>query len=394
MKIKRSSFKSTLSYSGEISEITKNYLVQVEKALGEELLASELSDYDCDLKLIYIESGGSEGLFLQNIDVLQEPYYFLTNGSNNSLAASLEILTYLNLHGKKGEVIHGDIAYVAERIRTLALTNKVKKELEQCKFGVIGKPSDWLISSIPSYQLAKEKLGVSFEDISLEEVKAEFQKILLCDVNKLPAEFDKEEKIKALKVYGALKKIAAEHKLSGFTVRCFDLLGPLKTTGCIGLSLLNDSGITSACEGDIAALLSMQIAHILSGEGTFQANPSRISTEDNTIVFAHCTLPLGMTKEYKLDTHFESGTGVAVKGYLKEEDVTVLRISSDLRHFFVSDGTIVKNLEERDLCRTQILVKLEEDVTSLLKNPCGNHHIIFYGHYASVLKDVLENLLA
>ena len=51
--------------------------------------------YDAYLSLILIQSGGSEGLFLENFDKLKEPYYLLTYGHNNSLAASLEILSYI-----------------------------------------------------------------------------------------------------------------------------------------------------------------------------------------------------------------------------------------------------------------------------------------------------------
>jgi L-fucose isomerase-like protein len=100
-----------------------------------------------------------------------------------------------------------------------------------------------------------------------------------------------------------------------------------------------------------------------------------------------------MTEKLRLDTHFESGTGIAVKGYLSEEDVTIFRISADLKRFFVSDGTILKNLDEADLCRTQILVKFREDVSQILKNPCGNHHIVFYGHHADEIRRVMSELL-
>lgn len=393
MNIKISGFRSSLNYNDNLNTVTGDFIRSIESQLGSPLISAELNDYDCDLKLIFIQSGGSEGLFLQNLNQLKEPYYLLTNGSNNSLAASLEIMTYCNLNNKKGEVIHGDINYIVDRIKTLALISKVKKELAHTRFGVIGRPSDWLISSVPSYETASDKLGVTFEDISLEEVKEEYNRVVMVDTAKLPAEFPTDEKIKALRTYKALKAIVDRHNLSGYTVRCFDLLGPLQTTGCVGLSLLNDAGITSTCEGDIAALISMHIAHILTGEGCFQANPSRIYTSDNEIVFAHCTLPLSMTENYKLDTHFESGTGIAVKGYLREEDVTVLRISSDLKNYFVSNGRILKNLEEPDLCRTQIQVKLDKDVTEILKKPCGNHHIIFYGHHASEIESILGELL-
>ena len=105
MKIKVSTFKSRLQHSLEFNQEVTRFLSRVEDKLAAPLTLADLEDYDCDLKLIFIQTGGSEGLFLQYFEVLQEPYYLLTNGGNNSLAASLEILSYLNKIGKKGEIL-------------------------------------------------------------------------------------------------------------------------------------------------------------------------------------------------------------------------------------------------------------------------------------------------
>ncbi len=393
MNIKISGLRSGLNYNDMLNPITGGFIEDIAKKLGSRLVMSDIADYDCDLKLIFIQSGGSENLFLQNLDKLKEPYYLLTNGSNNSLAASLEIMTYITGSGKTGEILHGDEDYIADRIRTLAQTCQLKKKLASTVFGVMGRPSDWLIASVPSYEAVTEKLGITFKDISLDEVKQEFDRAVMVNKDLLTGEFEDSEKVKALRTFGAFKTITEKYGLSGFTVRCFDLLKPLATTGCVGLSLLNDEGVTAACEGDIAALISMHIVRLITGQPSFQANPSRISPGDNTVVLAHCTIPLAMTDKLRLDTHFESGTGIAVKGYLREEDVTIFRISADLKRFFVSDGTILKNLDEADLCRTQILVKFREDVSQILKNPCGNHHIVFYGHHADEIRRVMSELL-
>lgn len=394
MRIKVSGLKSSLSYSDSFTETTEAFIAAI-NGLNEGIVLERagLSDYDCDLKLIYIESGGSEDLFLQNLDVLREPFYLLTNGMNNSLAASMEILTYMNLHGMKGEIIHGDIDYVAGRISLLAAAGRLKRQLAASCFGVLGQPSDWLISSIPAYDEVYKGLGVELEDISLDEVRDEYEACTVVDFAELPGEFDKDEKLKALRAYTALKKVVARYGLDGFTVRCFDLLKPLKTTGCVGLALLNEAGITATCEGDIAAMLTMHIARLITGQNSFQANPSRISTKENTVVFAHCTLPLGMADGFTLDSHFESGTGIAVRGRMRKGEVTVLRIASNLKRYFVSDGELLDNLEEKDLCRTQILVKLEKPVSELLTKPCGNHHVIIYGHHAEQIGQMLNILL-
>ena len=248
-------------------------------------------------------------------------------------------------------------------------------------------------ASVPAYDEVTRKFGITFKDISLDEVKQEYDRAAMVNKDLLPGVFDDSEKVKALRVFGAFKTITEKYGLSGFTVRCFDLLKPLATTGCAGLALLNDEGVTAACEGDIAALISMHIVRLLTGQPSFQANPSRITPADNTMVLAHCTIPLAMTGDIRLDTHFESGTGVAIKGYLREEDVTIFRLSADLKSFFVSDGKIIKNLDEPDLCRTQILVKFEEDVSEILKKPCGNHHIVFYGHHAEDIRRVMRSIL-
>lgn len=393
MNIKISGLRSGLNYNDQLNPITGGFVADIEKKLGDSLVMSDISDYDCDLKLIFIQSGGSENLFLQNFDKLKEPYYLLTNGSNNSLAASLEIMTYITGRGKSGEILHGDLGYIVDRIKTLAMTEQLRKKLSETVFGVMGRPSDWLIASVPSYDEVTKKLGITFKDISLEEVKQEFDRALMVNKDLLPGSFDDAEKTKALRTFGAFKTIAERYGLSGFTVRCFDLLQPLATTGCAGLAILNDEGVTATCEGDIAALISMHIVRLLTGQSSFQANPSRISPADNTVVLAHCTIPLAMTKDLRLDTHFESGTGIAIKGYLKEEDVTIFRMSADLKNFFVSDGKIIKNLDEPDLCRTQILVKFEEDVSEILRKPCGNHHIVFYGHHAEDIRRVMKGIL-
>ncbi|MCR4561601.1 MAG: hypothetical protein K5694_00120 [Bacilli bacterium] len=75
--------------------------------------------YEADLSLVLVQSGGSESFFLEVKDRLKDPVYLLTFGNNNSLAASLEILTYIHNNGKEGEILHGDDNYLAERIKTL-----------------------------------------------------------------------------------------------------------------------------------------------------------------------------------------------------------------------------------------------------------------------------------
>ncbi len=139
------------------------------------------------------------------------------------------------------------------------------------------------------------------------------------------------------------------------------------------------------------SMLSMAVVRKVTGQSSFQANPSRIDPSSNRMILAHCTLPYDMTESHRFDTHFESGIGVAVKGELREESVTVFRLSADLHTYWCAEGRIIRNLDEKTLCRTQIEVELDDgySVSDLLTNPCGNHHIVFYGKHRKEIEAFL-----
>ncbi|MCR5850037.1 MAG: hypothetical protein K6G92_04920 [Bacteroidaceae bacterium] len=356
-----------------VESVTRDFL----GSLGVEYIfrGSDYADYGSHpLSLIYVRTGGTEGIFQRLLPMLMEksrqPFYLLTSGKSNSLAASMEILSYLRQEGIQGEILHGSRAYINQRILTLARVEEARLQLNNCRLGVIGKPSDWLISSNADYGIVRERLGIELVDIPMQEL--------------LDATDD-------CTIYGGLKKIISTHQLSGFTLRCFDLLTAMKSTGCLALAKLNSEGYVAGCEGDVPAMLSMMIARSLTGFSGFQANPARINPDTGELLFAHCTIPLNMVERYELDTHFESGIGVGVRGYMKEGPVTLFKVSGDLKRSFVAEGTLVRNTAEPDLCRTQQVIQLSDpsQASYFLTNPIGNHHIVIPGHIGSLLKEVL-----
>ena len=380
MKVNIFPLVSSLHKQNQINENTKKLLNELMNISDIEFQITSIDElYNCDLSLILIQSGGSEGLFLENFSKLKGPYYLLTYGNNNSLAASLEILSYLKDNNLDGEVLHGTNEYIVQRIKVLT------KQDVKYKFGIVGKPSDWLIASNVNYENAKRLHNIELIDIPINIVSEYYFKSIN-DYN-LEFNYDSKEIEKALKLHKALNKIKEEYDLNGLTIRCFDLLGTLKTTACMSLSLFNQDGIVATCEGDVPTMISMHILNKITNQVGFQANPSRIDIEKKRMILAHCTLPLNMIDNYKLDTHFESGIGVAIKGYLKEEKITIFKLSKNLKDYYVTTGTIIRNLEESNLCRTQIEVNIDDDIEYFLNRPYGNHHVIIYGDYK---KEIIE----
>ena len=346
-----------------------------------ELKGADYSDYGQHaLDLIYVCTGGTEGLFRRLLPTLQaqssRPFYLLTSGKSNSLAASMEILSFLRQHGLKGEIIHGDNHYILNRIDILSQVGRARKVLQGCKLGIIGKPSDWLISSEYDSEQVRSKLGVELQDIPMCE--------LLDILQKVPDGIPGAEEIER-----GLRVLVERHQLQGLTIRCFDLLSAVHNTGCLALARLNSDGIVAGCEGDVPAMLSMMIVRALTGVSGFQANPARINPQTGEMLFAHCTIPLNMVERYDFDTHFESGIGIAIRGYMKEGPVTIFKVSGDLSHHFIEEGYLVRNQSEPDLCRTQQVIRFNNPsrMSYFLTEPIGNHHIILPGHHRELLQE-------
>lgn len=392
---------SPLHDEAAVNAVSSAFLAEIEKEAGIafDFKGPDFSDYGShDLDLIFVRTGGTEGLFKEILPKLDGTIRILTSGKSNSLAASMEILSYLNQHGRSGEIIHGSISYIAERISTSAKVSAAMNKLKGCRLGIIGRPSDWLIASKTDRPVIAQKLGITLVDIPVSDIITEFGKAKLSalshEAEEAISNFEKTapESLKkyaegALKIYMALKSIIARHNLSGLTLRCFDLLDSLGNTGCLALAILNSEGIPAGCEGDVPALISMAIGNALTGVSGFQANPSRIDPETGEILFAHCTIPLNMVKSYGFNTHFESGIGIAICGQVPEGDVTIFKVAGDLSRTFCWEAELTGNQSETDLCRTQMVLKLDGTPSErrhvcknyFLKNPIGNHHIIFPG---------------
>lgn len=385
--------RSDLTYGNIVSEESQKLISALAEKTGHVFKTVDLDAlHDGDLGLILVQSGGSEEKFKDQVfKAISGPYYLLTYGSSNSLAASLEILSFIKKNGKDGEILHGEVDYIAERLNEL-LNEKAKgDEKKYFRLGVIGKPSDWLIASDVDYPKAKRLFNVDLIDLTTQELIWDYASIAAeVQEGRLKATYDKAELNKAYRVYKALKQVIKDHKLDGLTIRCFDLLGSIKTTACLGLSLLNEKGVTAACEGDVPSMLTTFCLGRLLKEHAFQANPCWIDAKENTVLFAHCTLPLDMAESYEFDTHFESNIGVGIHGVMKKGKVTIVKLSSDLNSFYAEEGTLVENLYRKDLCRTQIRVKLDGDASYFLKSPLGNHHLICYGAHKAEVTDFFE----
>ncbi len=351
-----------------------------------------------DLQVVFIASGGCEQNFRRQYPLLARPVILLADGKHNSLPAALEISSWVRQQGGQAEIVHGRSDTVIARLRQLALFQQCRRVLAG-RIGVIGEPSDWLIASAVDRAAVSARWGTEFVDIGLDEVTG--HKDVEGEVEAIAREFiaaagsleqvDEAAVQQAARLVPALKAAFARHRLRAATLRCFSLIEARHTSGCLALARLNDEGLVCGCEGDVPAVFSMLLLFALTGEYPFMANPAQVDAESNQVVFAHCTVPRRAVGRYALQTHFETGLGVALCGEFPPGPATVFKVGDPgLGSYFVSAAEALPYRTEPGLCRTQVRVRLQEPAAYFLRASLANHHVLLAGDHARSINDFMR----
>lgn len=335
-----------------------------------------------DPDIIWFISGGSEHNALSQIDT-NKRYCLIASKSNNSWASATEVKANLNARGVKTRIF--DFA----EIESFEVLNKYlggQGYEKPVHLGMLGKPADWLVASIPDYELLKEVFNIEITDFSWEHIL------------KLPEDNDDRhfakkfgkfsfdtynENLSLMKKINSLIKI---EKLDAIATGCFDFLNDNNYSACLPVSALNSTGIPSACEGDICSAAGMIASFKLLGLIPWMANLNHVGKE--RAIFSHCTIADNYLESFDVATHFESGKASAIKGVLKKGQVTVFRVDRNLEYCFLSLGEIVESGSFSDFCRTQAFIKMSAKSLFLLREfPLGNHHLILPGDHTNVLAE-------
>lgn len=356
--------------------------------------------------LMVVGSGGTESIILERLaqrddQQRQAPTLLVAHPKHNSLPAALETLARLQQLGQRGRITFvadgsgsdSGSSELGEAVQDLAAWHR----LSQTRLGLVGTPSEWLVASTPSKEVVRERWGPELVDVSIPETIKRYEAVPVSigrraadrfggePADRLPAPHDV---VKAARLDPALRQIMAENDVDAITVRCFDFLGSIETSGCVALAQLNDDGVVAGCEGDVPSALAMLWVRHLLDQVSWIANPASIDPRSNSVVLAHCTIAPSMVEGLQLSTHFESGIGVGVHGRLRSGDVTLIRVGgAELDQCWIADGRVVDTGEDPDLCRTQAVVELAgRDVSELLSNPLGNHLVVIEGAHRKRLE--------
>ena len=382
---------SALHEPAVVDRVTAS-VVAVLHELGGIELASPQDEPTAPL-VVLVATGGTETAILEvarqrRVVVPYEPVVLLTHPLHNSLPAALEALARLQADGVRGRIVPVDVeapGRVAEVVRDVAALHR----LHSTRLGLVGAPSDWLVASVPDAARVVQRWGVELVPIDIDATIADHAHVDPSAIAAVAARFrDRDgpspELDAAAAVHPALVKAIERARVDAVTVRCFDYLGGLGTSGCVALAALNDAGTVAGCEGDVASAMAMLLVRALFDQPSWMANPAQIDEDANQILLAHCTIaPSLVGGEVELHTHFESGIGIGLRGHFTSGWVTLLRLGGTaLEKCWIAEAHIEHSGAAPDLCRTQVTLQLDgAEAGDLLEAPLGNHLVLFHGRH-------------
>jgi len=393
---------SSLHDKGHIDSLRTRVLAGLRTSDG--LCIEEIAHPAADkLTAILVLTGGVERDVLKTVAQLPSPTLLIAHPGDNSLPASLEVLARIRQDGGEGRILFGSPSEVVAGLKQELVLANAWEALRFSRIGLIGEPSDWLVASDVDRAFLKGRLSIELVQIPMDALletarAAEASRKDVASLTKRAetvAEPKPAEIRDAVQVYAGLRSLVDEHRLSACTVRCFDLVKRMKTTGCYAVSRLNDERVPAGCEGDLQALVTLYLAFLLSGQTAFMGNVADVDVKTPAVGLAHCTCPLSMTTSYAIRSHFESGIGVGLAGMIPAGDCTLFRLGGErLDQLFLREGRVEEASFRDNLCRTQVRIVVDEPVDELLTAPLGNHHILLAGRHGETVRRFFDRYLA
>ncbi len=333
--------------------------------------------------VLFFLSGGSEQ---SAVKLVSEGRFYILIGSRheNAYASATEVKAYLNDLNIQSVLMDEEDPGTAVFLNDFIIVKQALKQLNGKNLGLIGKVSDWLVSSAVPSSILKEKFGINLSVIPWSDLPhfTEFEASgPFLETFSAATCIDLTE---TAKVNELLSDTIQKRNLDAITVECFPLVRKNSVTACLPLAKFNNEGIPAGCEGDLTAITGMMLCRELTGIIPWIANINKVT--DEVCLFSHCTIAPGLVTSYSVTTHFETGVGTAIEGDFKADLVTIFRFDNKFSKAFIATANITGRPKSATACRTQIEVKLTPNEVKLLRqSPLGNHHLVFPGDCKSLL---------
>ncbi len=311
-----------------------------------------------------------------------------------------------NLRRAGRSFLHRIGAVTPKRIRDvagIAGSAALVKKLRHARFGIFGAPCPGMIDAGCESSLLQKHLGPTTIHFDVEDLlqareassaQEAMQLALQLRDRVCRSEVPLETIADQCRLLLGMKSLIREHRLDGFSVRCWpELRDQHKATICLAMAELAESGIATACEADLTALVTSYILTALAGQPSCTLEITAYLEEQNALQLAHCgsaAISLAGKSGAVIRGHMRTGAGALMEFGLKHGQVTIaklLRPFESSTKMFVSRGEVIPT--EPEVRGTVATIRLEPSpaqfLQSMLHHGVEHHLVIVYGDWTEDL---------
>ena len=279
---------------------------------------------------------------------------------------------------------------------------KIQHTLNHAHVGIIGHHAQGFYNIDVDELSIYHKFGILLNHYELNDIFNVEEKQQEVDAYKLKikqifdlSDINENQLFKTAILCAKLKKFYQEQGLDGIAIRCWpEFANNFGISPCAAMSILQEEGITLACEGDIDGLISMIVHQALGFATPFLADLSQINKEKNTMLLWHCGVaPISLwdgVSIRSLDTYFAQNRGVTTGFVLKQGDIQLLRFDSVQGEYriFICEGKAVEMPKELrgTYANVRLNTSVEKVFDKVVENGIAHHFSMCYKHVNNAIR--------
>ena len=314
-------------------------------------------------------------------------------------------------------VVHPNSAEFKKDLLHFVGVCRVVKGMKSFNIGAIGARTT-AFKTVRVDEIALQKKGINLDTVDLSDVFARVEKVSDERVEEKKAQileitefsgYPEEKLIKMAKVQAVFEDLVKEYNWQAVAVRCWnEFQTTLGIAPCTSLCLLNEAGISAACEVDVNNAIMMRALSLASDTPCMllDFNNNYGEAENKAIMF-HCgPIPASMLEgKGKVIEHlmfkktFGEGSGVGVnKGNIKTGNITFGSIKTEDGKVcgVIAEGKFTDDPIEEAFFGSGKVVEKENinDMENYLATSGYKHHIsITYGNCQDIVCEALNKYL-
>jgi L-fucose isomerase-like protein len=303
--------------------------------------------------------------------------------------------------------VHRVGSITPEHVRAVARTAEIAAivtGLRRARFGIFGSTCPGMIDSGCDEALLHRCLGVTTlrrdvddllrarDDSSGEEARR-LASELVSRVGASDVAFDTIAE--QYRLYLGAKSLVEAGGMDGFSARCWpELRDRYKSPICLTMAELSESGVPTACEADLTALVTTYVLTKLTGQPSYSLEVTAYLEQENALQLAHCgSAAISLAADPRravVRSHLRAGTGALVEFGLKPGTVTIakiLRPFDDSIRMFVGRGEVIPTPGEvrGSVATIRVEPSMDEFLDAMLQNAVEHHLVIAYGDWTEDL---------